>query len=53
MNRSRILAVALLLSITPQLTAQQAPGSSVEVVAMLRGHTKTFCKLNLVIAVRL
>ena len=45
MNRS-ILAVALLLSITPQLTAQQAPGSSVEVVAMLRGHTKSILQIE-------
>ena len=46
MNRSGILAVALLLSITPQLTAQQTPGSSVEVVAMLRGHTKSILQIE-------
>ena len=46
MKRSRILAVALLLSITPQLTAQQTPGSSVEVVAMLRGHTKSILQIE-------
>ena len=46
MNRSRILAVALLLSITPQIIAQQTPGSSAEVVATLRGHTKSILQIE-------
>lgn len=46
MKRSRILAVALLLSITHQLVAQQTPGSSAEVVATLRGHTKSILQIE-------
>jgi len=46
MNRSGILAVALLLSITPQLTAQQTPSNSAEVVTMLRGHTKSILQIE-------
>jgi len=46
MNRSGILAVALLLSITHQLVAQQTLGSSAEVVATLRGHTRSILQIE-------
>lgn len=47
MSRSRIPAVALLLSLTSiQLLAQQAAGSSVQVVATLRGHTKSIQQIE-------
>ena len=46
MKRSRILAVVLLLSISHQLVAQQTPGRSAEVVAMLRGHTKSILQIE-------
>ena len=46
MNRSGILAVVLLESITPQLTAQQTPSNSAEVVTMLRGHTKSILQIE-------
>ena len=46
MNRSKILAVALLLSITSSLSAQQTLVSSAEVVATLRGHTKNILQIE-------
>ena len=47
MNRSKILAVALLLAITSsQLSAQQTLVSSAEVVATFRGHTKNISQIE-------
>jgi WD40 repeat protein len=38
--------VALLLSLTPQLVAQQTQAGSAEVVASLRGHTKSILQIE-------
>ena len=47
MNRPKILAVPLLLPITSsQLSAQQTFVSSAEVVATLRGHTKSILQIE-------
>jgi dipeptidyl aminopeptidase/acylaminoacyl peptidase len=47
LRHSKILAVALLLPLTNiQLLAQQTVGSSAELVAILRGHTKSILQIE-------